>query len=256
MQSKSAQEPVIGIIGGMGPEATVELMRRVIRRTPARDDSDHLRLLVDCNPKVPSRIAFLLEGGSVDPAPILIEMAKGLQRQGATVLAIACNTAHAFAEPIREAVDIPLVDILEVSFAKLGGLVSTGPVVFGVLGSPALRRVGLLERRTSGSRLVAVHPDAEHEAMALSLIRNVKAGETGDDVIRRYAALKQHLMARGAEHTLVCCTEFSILEELQSPQQRATLDTLDALVDALATLASSTLSSQSRAHHATTRQDV
>src|ERR1700723_4357749 len=85
---------IVGIIGGMGPEATVDLMRRVIAATPARDDADHIHLLVDNNPKVPSRIAALIDGTGCDPAPALCEMAKGLEAQGADFLVIPCNTAH------------------------------------------------------------------------------------------------------------------------------------------------------------------
>ena len=105
--TETAAEKVIGIIGGMGPEATVELMRQIIRRTPASDDRDHVRMLVDNNPKVPSRIAFLLDGGTVVPTATLVRMAQGLERSGATVLAMPCNTAHAFAPAIRDAVGIP-----------------------------------------------------------------------------------------------------------------------------------------------------
>lgn len=232
-----ADDIVIGIIGGMGPEATVELMRRIIQRTPAQDDSDHVRMVVDCNPKVPSRIAFLLEGGSTDPTATLVEMARGLVDRGATVLAMPCNTAHAFAGAIRGSVDIPFVDILDVSFAQLQRKTGADTdVSFGVLGSPALRRIGILEQRTENTRLRPIHPDEAHEALALEIIRHVKSGETGLPVLDEYIELKRHLMNRGASHSLVCCTEFSVLEELLSAQERATLDTLDALVDALLAL--------------------
>jgi len=82
------REKVVGIIGGMGPEATVDFMRRVIAKTPAQDDNDHLRMLVDNNPKIPSRIAALIEGTGEDPSPVLCEMAKGLQAQGAEVFSL------------------------------------------------------------------------------------------------------------------------------------------------------------------------
>ena len=76
----------VGVIGGMGPEATVDFLRRLVARTPARDDADHLRVLVDNNPKIPSRIAALIEGTGEDPTPVLCDMARGLQAQGADFL--------------------------------------------------------------------------------------------------------------------------------------------------------------------------
>ena len=86
----------VGVIGGMGPEATVDLMTRVIGKTPAVNDQDHLRMLVDNNPKIPSRIAAIIEGTGESPVPVLTEMARGLEVQGASFLAIPCNTAHVY----------------------------------------------------------------------------------------------------------------------------------------------------------------
>src|SRR5690625_6011140 len=86
-------EPIVGIIGGMGPEATIELMQRIVSKTPAADDQDHIHMIVDNNPKVPSRIQALLEGTGDNPAPVLMAMARRLEQAGADFLVIPCNTA-------------------------------------------------------------------------------------------------------------------------------------------------------------------
>ena len=91
--------PVVGVIGGMGPEATVDLMQRVICATPAKDDADHIHLLVDNNPKVPSRIASLVEEHVESPVPVLVQMAQHLERAGADLLTVSCNTAHPYLGP-------------------------------------------------------------------------------------------------------------------------------------------------------------
>ena len=119
---KETREPAIGLLGGMGPMATVELMRRVVAATPARDDADHIRMIVDNNPKVPSRIAALIEGTGADPAPVLAAMARGLAIAGADVLAIPCMTAHAYLPAIRAAVAVPVIDMIEVAGAELARL--------------------------------------------------------------------------------------------------------------------------------------
>ena len=80
--------PVVGIIGGMGPEATVELMRRVVAQTAAQDDQDHVHLIVESNPKIPSRIAHLIERTGPDPTRELIRIARNLEAAGATLLAM------------------------------------------------------------------------------------------------------------------------------------------------------------------------
>lgn len=228
---------VIGIMGGMGPEATVELMRQIIRRTPARDDADHVRMLVDNNPKIPSRIAFLLEGGKIDPTAALVEMARGLERGGATVIVIACNTAHAFAGSIRAEISVPFVDMIDSALDDVRKTSKAVPIRFGVLGSPALRRIGIFDRRCEGTDLLPVYSDAASEDEALAIIRAVKAGDLNPAILDRYLALKHGTSAAGAEAILVCCTEFSILEERLAERKIAqavpTLDSMTSLVDRL-----------------------
>jgi len=105
----------VGVIGGMGPEATVDLMRRVIKATPAHDDSDHIRMIVDNNPTVPSRIKAVIEGIGESPAPILVQMGSKLEAYGADFLVIPCNTAHYYLNDIRSAVSIPVIDMIELT---------------------------------------------------------------------------------------------------------------------------------------------
>jgi aspartate racemase len=231
--TQSSSGRVIGIIGGMGPEATVELMRQIIRRTPARDDADHVRMLVDNNPKVPSRIAYLLEGGDVDPAPTLVSMARGLERSGATMLAMPCNTAHAFAPAIRDAVGIPFVDMIDAALDDVRETSPAGNVRFGVLGSPALRRIGTFDKKCDGTDLQPLYSNEGDEAAALAIIRSVKSGDLGPDVLARYQAIKQGLFRAGASLVLVCCTEFSVLEEKLGAPETSTLDSMSSLVTRL-----------------------
>jgi aspartate racemase len=224
---------VIGILGGMGPEATVELMRQIIARTPAQDDADHVRMLVDNNPKVPSRIAYLLEGGSIDPTPTLVAMARGLEAAGATELAMACNTAHAFAPAIREAVRIPFIDMIDAALADIQAAPPKERIRFGVLGSPMLRRIGIFDARCRGTALEPVYLTPDGEARSLVVIRAVKTGDTGVDVIAAYEALATELFAAGADIILVCCTEFSVLEEKRATRDPRTLDSMTSLVTRL-----------------------
>ena len=111
----SAPEKTVGVIGGMGPEATVEFMRRLVAAIPAQDDSDHLHVIADNNPKIPSRIKAILEGGGEDPTPVLVAMARKLEAMGADVLTIPCNTAHYYHPAIAEAVGIPVLDMVGLS---------------------------------------------------------------------------------------------------------------------------------------------
>ena len=105
----------VGILGGMGPEATILMQQRLLQAIPAQDDSDHIPLLIDMNPQAPSRIAHLIEGTGGDPAPVLAQMARRLETGGAEALAMPCNTAHSYAASITSAVEIPLLNMVTLS---------------------------------------------------------------------------------------------------------------------------------------------
>jgi aspartate racemase len=144
----------VGILGGMGPEATVALMSRVIAAVPARDDADHVPLLVDQNTQVPSRIAALIDGVGADPGPVLAGMAQRLQVAGAQALAMPCNTAHHYAPLIRSAATVPFLDMVGLSVVRVAAL---GVGTMGLLGSPALRRVGVYDAACANAGLQVVY---------------------------------------------------------------------------------------------------
>jgi aspartate racemase len=106
-------EKTIGILGGMGPEATAYLFRKIIRHTKADKDQEHLKVIIFNNPKIPDRTDFILEKGTENPLPYLAEAAKELQRSGADFIIIPCNTAHYFYEDICRAVSIPVINMIE-----------------------------------------------------------------------------------------------------------------------------------------------
>jgi aspartate racemase len=222
----AAGEKTVGVIGGMGPQATVDFLQRLVAGTPARDDADHLHVLVDNNPKIPSRIATLIDGTGEDPAPTLCRMAQGLEGQGADFLVMPCNTAHYYLPAIARAVRIPVLDMVQLAIGKFAG----GPKRIGLLASPAVRRVGLYKTRMEQARLEAIFPDASHEEKLLAVIKAVKAGQQGREQQQDYAAVAQHLRASGAEALLVACTELSVLPPLQT--DCTMVDALDVLVEA------------------------
>ena len=221
-----AGEKTVGVIGGMGPEATVDFLRRIVSKTPARDDAEHLHVMVDNNPKIPSRIAALIEGTGEDPTPALCRMAQGLQTQGADFLVMPCNTAHYYLPSIARAVRIPMLDMIQLAIARLAG----GPRRVGLLASPAVRLVGLYKARMEQAGLEAVFPDQDHEAKLLAVIRAVKAGDHGHAHQHDYLAVARHLREAGAEALLVACTELSVLAPPGSDGR--VVDALDVLVEA------------------------
>lgn len=223
----------VGILGGMGPEATILLMRRVLDAVDARDDADHVPLLVDQNPQVPSRLAFLLEGRGEDPGPVLAAMARRLAGAGAEALAMPCNTAHHWAGAIREAAGLPLLDMVALAAARAAALGPEGGRV-GLLASPAVARVGLYEPALAAHGLTALHP-ADAPAL-VAAIRAVKAEGPTDAARATLRAASRGLLDRGARVQVVACTEFSLLADATAPGAAA-FDSLDALAEAVVAFA-------------------
>jgi aspartate racemase len=217
----------VGIIGGMGPEATVELMRRVTARTRAEDDADHVHLLIESNPKIPSRIAHLLEGTGDDPLPEILRVARNLQGAGAEALAMPCNTAHHYAEQIQAGVSIPLLDMVKLTVARIAAASSAARV--GLLASSAVHRVGVYAREFAEQGVQGVLPRRQDELMAL--IRGVKRGDSGATAAKRLAEIGAEL-SESCEIALIACSELSLISTHLASRPRV-LDSLDVLADAV-----------------------
>jgi aspartate racemase len=219
----------VGILGGMGPEATVLIMQKLLAGVKAADDGDHVPLIVDQNPQVPSRIRHLIEGTGEDPAPVLAGMARRLVAAGAEALAMPCNTAHHYAPAIRAAVDVPFLDMIEISVAHAAIL--TGPNgTVGILASPAVRKVGLFDAALAKLGLAGLY--AADEAAMLAAIRQIKAEGPQATARRTLEAASEELLARGATVQMIACTEFSLIARCVA-EGAAAFDTLDRLVHAI-----------------------
>lgn len=213
----------VGIIGGMGPEATVLLMQKLLRTVHAIDDADHIPLIVDQNPQVPSRIAYLIDGTGIDPAPTLAAMAANLERAGAQAIAMPCNTAHHFAPEIRAAITVPFLDMVDLSVRR--ALQADGPV--GILASPAVQKVGLFDKALAGQGGRALYPS--DQSALLAAIRSLKSAGPNASALAILQAASAELRKKGAAIQMIACTEFSLLAS-DVPQA---FDTLDVLVKAI-----------------------
>lgn len=224
---------IVGILGGMGPEATIDLMRRVVAMTPASDDQDHIHMLVDHNPKVPSRIKALIEKTGESPAPTLIEMARRLEQAGASVLALPCNTAHAYAGEIKSSVGIPLLDMIALTADRMSRLKPPCRKV-GMMASTAVRTVGLYERALSPFGISTAYPQDQDAVM--SIIKAVKRGDTGDQQRQALQKAAADLHKQGTDALLIACTELSVLADGLTGGADC-LDRLLPVLDALDVLA-------------------
>gem|GEM_PF-244694 len=202
---------IVGIIGGMGPEATVDLFKKIIKATPAQKDQDHLHILVDSCPEIPDRTLAILHHVG-DPLPSLVRAARNLERAGAQLLAMPCNTAHFYHEGVQSAVGIPLIHMIQETAAAV------------VRDSRRFQRVGLLA--TDGTiktriyhdvleahGLTVMVPDQEVQTQVMAAIsgaEGIKAGYMEKPAeAMRHAGM--HLASRGAQVIIAGCTEIPLV---------------------------------------------
>jgi aspartate racemase len=153
-------------------------------------------------------------------------MARRLEAAGAEALAMPCNTAHHFADAIRGAAGVPLLDMVALSVARAKALAGKGASV-GILASPAVRRVGLFDGPMAAAGLIPLY--AADEAATLAAIRDIKANGPTEAARVALGAASQDLLARGGQVQMVACTEFSLIADAVAEGVTA-FDTLDALV--------------------------
>ncbi len=200
----------VGILGGMGPLATVDFYRKVVRDTPASTDQEHFPVVIWADPSVPDRTQGLI-GGGPDPTPWLIYGAQRLEAMGADLIATPCNTAHAFLPRVRESVSIPILDMIVATVNHICHL-SPAVAAVGVLASEGTVQARLYHRQLEEAGLRVLVPDqASQKAQVNASIRMVKAGNIGPETRGLIAASARSLAHRGAELVIAACTEFPLI---------------------------------------------
>lgn len=198
----------LGVIGGMGPAATVDFMRRIVEATPARRDQDHLHVIVDSDPSVPDRTAAILREGP-DPSPWLATMARRLELAGADMLVMPCNSAHGFAGAILSAVDIPLLDWPAVVADRA---IAQGATKIGLLATDGTLASGIYRSAFATPGCAVIEPSAEAQKGVMSIITAIKAGaQKNSEARQQVRRVSTSLVRQGADLLLLACTELSVL---------------------------------------------
>lgn len=225
---------IIGVLGGMGPDATVDFMSKVIGLTPAEKDQDHIHMLVDHNPGVPNRQAAILGDGE-DPGPELAAMAARLVAAGADFLVIPCNTAYVFRDAVTAASNVPLISIIDVAVAQA---VEEGATAVGVLATDGCLAAGVYQDALQDAGVAAVLPTDDEIAQFMTLCNRIKAGYQGERVALEMKKLAEALVARGADTIIAGCTEIPLVLN-QSALDVPLISSTDALAEATVALARS-----------------
>lgn len=199
---------VIGIIGGMGPMATVDIFRKIVSMTEAENDAQHIHILIDNDTAIPDRTEAILHGGT-SPVPYIIASARRLEAMGADLLVMPCNTGHFFHEEISAGCSVPLLSMPEETAAAVKAM---GLSCVGLLATDGSVKSYFLDRAFDRFGIKLLRPDdaAQKEVMRL-IYDEVKAGLVPHPQ-RLFPALDA-MSTDGAEGFVLGCTELPIAFE-------------------------------------------
>lgn len=197
----------LGIIGGMGPLATVDLFTKIVTMTKAESDREHIRIYIDNNSQITDRTAAILQGGE-NPLPYMIESAKKLENIGADCIIMPCNTAHYFLPQLQKEVNIPFISIIhqavKVSKQRYPGL------KVGILATNGTLDANVYSNVYTAEGVEVVVPNEEERNILMDIIYNgVKAGKIPTDSAPFEKVLRQ-MAARGAGYFVLGCTELPV----------------------------------------------
>lgn len=200
------REQRLGILGGMGPQATQDFYQRVLDRTDASCDQEHLPTLIWSDTAIPDRTAAILGGDAEGCYQRLLEGARLLERGGCTVLAIPCNTSHYFADRLQSELSLRLIHMPR---ETVGVLAEEGKKKVGILGTDGTVRTGVYQKECDARGIEALSPPDDIQQLVMSIIYDeIKRGETGSR--KKFAVIDRWLRQAGCDGAILGCTELSV----------------------------------------------
>lgn len=200
---------MIGVLGGMGPAATVDFLAKLIRLTAAERDQDHIPVTVLSDPRIPDRVAPIMAGRGPSPLDELRRGIRTLEQAGAACIAIPCHTAHFWYDELLEASNVPILHVADAVLADLARRgEGDGPV--GLLATAATLKAGFYQERLGAAGYACIMPAADIMAScvlpAIALVKRDRAVDAAPLLSRAM----HHLLERGARSVLLACTELPL----------------------------------------------
>lgn len=204
-------ELVIGILGGMGPEATLDCFGKLINNTVAEKDQDHLRIIIINNPKVPDRTQAILENG-LSPLPVLIQGVESLKKAGADFVIIPCVTAHYFLNDLVKHCELPVLSLLD---AVSNYIVGINPKIYkiGILATSGTIKSGIVKDRLEAEGIHTVVCSNKYQQQVMTAIYDIKnknAVRCQPEITSSLVDAAQHLINNGAQGIIAGCTEIPL----------------------------------------------
>jgi aspartate racemase len=206
------KEKTIGILGGMGPEATLDCFAKIIKNTPAQTDQEHLRVVIDSNPKVPDRNAAIAGKGE-SPVPILVAGSLSLERAGADFIIIPCIMAHFFLDEVQEQINVPILSIYDTVCEIIANEYS-GIKTVGLMGTIGTISGGLFQKRLAADGIKTIVPDENHQSKLMAAIYDIKNSQpprSKEEITSDLIATAESLISKGARGIIAGCTEIPLV---------------------------------------------
>ena len=198
----------LGIIGGLGPMATVYFMQLLTQMSDAKSDQEHMEILLHSKPQIPDRTRFIIGQSKENPFPPMVEIGIDLKSQGADLIAVPCITAHYFQKKLEAEIGIPILNAIEETALCLK---ESGIGRAGIMATDGTIESGLFQKAFEEEKIQCILPDRESQQAVMDMIYGkIKAGEQVDPDVFQDAAGK--LFDKGAEAVLLACTELSLVK--------------------------------------------
>lgn len=199
----------LGILGGLGPMATVYFYDMLVRHTKATCDQDHLDVIISSRASTPDRTSYILGQSTENPFDIMARDAQRLVTFGADVLAIPCNTAHYFYDRLNETISVPILNMVEETVLEAK---ARGCCRVGILATSGTVQTGTYSRMCERHGLEFVCPDESRQQDLMNVIYgDIKQGKRPD--MARFFAVADSLKRQGCTRMILGCTELSIIKK-------------------------------------------
>ncbi|MBQ5995573.1 MAG: aspartate/glutamate racemase family protein [Clostridia bacterium] len=224
------EEKILGVLGGVGPLATIYFADLVVKMTQAQTDQEHIAMVILNHASIPDRTAYILDKTKPNPLPVMIRDAKVLEEDNCSYIVIPCNTAHYFYDEIQKSIGIPIINILEETVSYCEKTI------------PSLKKIGILAtegtiKSKAYQNIIEKHslecavPSEEDQASLMNIIYNqVKAGREVD--IFEFHRIIGELKKQGCDAVVLGCTELSIIKKDFGIDRPDIVDSMECLARA------------------------
>ena len=202
----------IGILGGMGPEATAYFFELIIRKTKVEKDQDHIPVIIWSNPKIPPRTDAILKKGP-SPLPYLVEGVRRLRQAGADFIVMPCVTAHYYYDEVVAQEKFPFLNIVDETLKWINKRLA-GLKIIGLVASTGTLKSRLFHNAFQKEGMEVIGPDDKEQEKVMDAIfgkKGIKAGYTDGEPRKIIVNIARTLIERGAKAIIAGCTEVPLV---------------------------------------------